>query len=80
MLISQEGCSESHERQGCRRASLAELRRRLAKPSSLDDGHRQRLVDFVQRLARVRSLGDEYGRVELSGYAAAALRTTIATV
>jgi hypothetical protein len=52
--------------QGRDRGSFAELRRALAKPSVLGDGHRRRLLDLAQRLARVQALGGEYARVGLS--------------
>jgi hypothetical protein len=45
----------------------------LACPSVLNDEHRQRLLECVGRLARVRALGDEYARVGLSPQAATAL-------
>lgn len=68
MLISQ--ChSELRTGQGRPETDLAELRRRLASPSAMTDGHRQRLVDLAGRLARVRALGDEYLRVDLSDHA-----------
>lgn len=73
MLIPQEARSGAHGRQGGRRASLAELRRHMAEPSTMDDGHRQRLLELARRLARVQALGDEYSRVTLSEHAAAAL-------
>ena len=59
---------------------LAELRRRLARPSGLDDAHRQRLGELASRLVRVRELGDEYARVGLSEYALAALNSSPAEV
>jgi len=49
------------------------MRRRLAEPSNLCDGYRQRLLELSQRLARVQALGDEYARVEFSGYASSAI-------
>ena len=54
---------------------LAELRRRLANPSNVTDGCRQRLVNLARQLARVQALGDEYTRVELSEYAQIALES-----
>lgn len=53
---------------------LDELRSCLAEPSRLTDQHRQRLLDLVRRLDRVRALGDEYAGVQLSDGAAAALK------
>ncbi len=74
MLISHQVQSRRRGRHGSGPASLAELRRQLTKPSELDDGLRQRLLDLARRLARVRALGNEYARVDLSEHAAAALR------
>jgi hypothetical protein len=65
MLIPQTAPCETG-RHGGRPVSLAELRRALAKPSALGDGHRRRLRDLAQRLARVQALGDEYARVGFS--------------
>ncbi len=73
MLIPQQARSETHGRYGDLDVSFAELRRQLAKPSMIGNRHRQRLLDLAQRLARVRALGDEYARVELSEFASAAL-------
>ncbi len=72
MLIS-PSLSEPTVGQGCPRADFAELRRGLTAPSMMDDGSRQRLVDFARRLARVRARGDEYLRVDFSEYAVEAL-------
>ncbi len=69
MLISQS-LSEPAAGQGSPPMDFAELRRGLSVPSGMDDGHRQRLVDLVQKLARVRALGGEYLQVEFSEYAA----------
>jgi hypothetical protein len=71
MLISQQDRSEARRRQGSPRIDFAQLRRQLASPSEIPDGHRQRLLELAGRLARVRALGDEYCRVELSDAAAA---------
>lgn len=68
MLISQSHSTPPAE-QGCSRTEVAELRRRLADPSTMDSWHRQRLVKLAKRLARVRALGDEYLRVSLSEHA-----------
>ncbi len=72
MLVSQTAHSEADSGQGSPGVGLAELRRRLAKPSRLSDGHRQRLLELERRLARVQALGNEYARLELSEYVAAA--------
>ncbi len=73
MLIPQNGLSESSLRQGCRTVTLDELRKSLTEPTQLSDWHRQRLLELVQRLDRVRALGDVYAGIELSGDAAVAL-------
>lgn len=73
MLIPQQAQRKTGRWQGSPRISLAQLRRHLADPSSIPDGHRQRLLDLAKRLARVKALGDEYSRVELSDEAAAAV-------
>jgi hypothetical protein len=72
MLIPQATQSESQLRQGGRTTSLNELRQSLAKPTRLARRQRQRLLDLVQRLDRVRALGGEYAGVTLSESAAAA--------
>jgi hypothetical protein len=76
MLISQS-LSETTARQGSRPLDFAELRRRVANPSEMDESSRQRLMDLARRLARVRAMGDEYHRVDLSDYAASVLMNTI---
>lgn len=77
MFISQQACGGVDQREGsCR--SLAGLRRRLSDPSTLDEGDRQRLLDLAQRLARVRALRGEHGRVEFSPDAQLALRAMAA--
>ncbi len=73
MLISQEALSKTQGKQGSSPLSFAELRRRLGRPSGLNDAHRQRLRDLSRRAARVRALGDEYAGVELSEHVKAAL-------
>jgi len=65
MLIPQRH-SESAKRQGCCSGDLAELRQQLASPLDLSNAQRQRLVELTRRLARVRGVGGEYGRVDLS--------------
>jgi hypothetical protein len=80
MLIPRQAESAPQRRQGGRRTGIAELRRQLASPSVLTEGHRQRLLELAKRLARVQALGDEYARVELSSYVAAALGRPAAAV
>jgi hypothetical protein len=74
MLTSRFAVSEDSRRQGCKAASLAELRRALSRPSSLSDGRRQRLLDLVQRLAAVQRLGGGLDRVDMSDYVRSAVR------
>lgn len=66
MLIPHTAPSATGGRQGCCPVSFAELRRALAKPSSLGDADRRRLLDLAERLARVQALGDECARVSFS--------------
>jgi hypothetical protein len=73
MFTSQGRDSEVRGRKGLRPAEIAELRRDLARPSMISDGHRQRLLDLARRVAQVNSLGGEYRRVSLSEYAQAAI-------
>jgi len=73
MLISQEAQGGMAREQGRTEIHLAELRRQLADPSSMDDGNRQRLLELARRLARVQALGGEYSRVGFSPEAAAAI-------
>lgn len=73
MLIPQKAQCRTNRRQGCRAVSLEELRDQLANPSKLNDGNRQCLLDLVNRLARVRALGDEFTRVNVSPSVAQAL-------
>jgi len=68
MLVSQS-YSESDSEQGSSPTDFAELRSLLAHPADMGNEHRQRLMVLVRRLARVRALGDEYNRVDLSDYA-----------
>lgn len=79
MLIPQQAVSQAQHRHGRLRMSLAELRSQLAVPSSLGEGHRQRLLELAQRVARVQALGDEYARVGMSDVAAEAV-TQLAAV
>ena len=78
MLSPQNASSESSSRQGCRTVTLDELRKSLTEPMQLSDWHRQRLLELVQRLDRVRALGDEYAGIELSDNAVEALRAATA--
>jgi len=73
MLIPRRAKRERRNWHGGQKASLAELRRILSEPKALNDRHRQRLLDLVKRIARVRALGDEYAGVELSEYVTAAM-------
>jgi len=66
MVTHRRAQSENRGSQGSAPGELAELRRGLARPSILDDGHRQRLLDLAQRVTRVQGLGGEYSRVSLS--------------
>lgn len=72
MLIPQATQGESPLRQGRRTTSLSELRQSLSKPTKLARRQRQRLLELVQRLDRVRALGGEYAGVTLSESAAIA--------
>lgn len=80
MLTPQEASREPGGRQGRPRVDLAELRRQLARPSIMDDGQRQRLLEFVKKLARVRALGGEYARVDLSEFASTAVMQNAAMI
>lgn len=80
MLIPAESGSDSCGRHGGRRTKFAELRRRLASPSSLDQGQRQRLLELTRSVARVQARGDEYGRVKISEFVSVALDTGWTTV
>jgi len=73
MLIPQATESDGSPRQGRPSATLDELRASLAEPTRLTEWHRQRLLELVQRLNRVRALGNGYAGVKLSPSAAAAL-------
>jgi len=78
MLRSRKSSDNLGDRQGGRWVNLSELRRELAEPSQLTDGHRQRLVDLAQRVARVRELGEAYTRVSLSEYVTGAIGEKVA--
>ena len=80
MLGTQSAPCGLNRRQGSRGISLAELRSQLASPSSFEDGHRQRLLDLSQRLARVRALGNKYARLELSHFVTSAMDRDAAAV
>lgn len=73
MLTSRESAAGCGRAKGSARASLAELRRQLSEPEALSDAGRQRLSELAERLARVRALGGEYVRVDLSQRAVKAL-------
>jgi len=75
MLIPQDVRCEAKRRHGSDRVSLSELRRRLARPSTISEAHRQRLSMIVRRAARVRALGDEYAGISVSEHVLAALQT-----
>ena len=77
MLIPQSAQCETLSRQGRRAVKLDELRSCLAEPSRLTNQHRQRLLELVRRLDRVRALGDEYAGIRLSDSAIAALKATL---
>jgi hypothetical protein len=79
MLIPRRAEGERAQ-QGSGAGSLAELRGRLADPSALTNGHRQRLLELVRRAARVQALGDEYAGVGLSDYVTTAMDRPTATV
>jgi hypothetical protein len=70
MLASQQCQREAAPRQGGRGGCFAEIRRRLASPSLVDDACRQRLQAMACRLDRIRRLGGEYARVGFSSEAA----------
>ena len=73
MLIPQPAQRDGSKRQGGRVVSIDELRKSLTEPRRLTDWHRQRLLELVQRLDRVRALGDGFTGIELSPEAATAL-------
>ncbi len=73
MLVSQKASRGSRGQQGRCPTGLTELRSRLGSQSSLDDGHRQRLLELAGRLARVKALGNDYARLELSGFVVSAM-------
>lgn len=79
MLISQS-CSESDSEHGSSPTNFAELRSLLGRPLDMGDQQRQRLMVLARRLARVRALGDEYNRVDLSDYATDVLLNETAVI
>ena len=80
MLVPRLTQRERRKRHGSGCASLAELRRQLARPSRIQKRHRQRLLDLSHRLAHVQELGGEFARVEFSDKAVAALAGEAAAV
>ena len=72
MLVSDRATGGPNRQHGRCPVGFAELRRQLACPSGLKDGHRQRLLELARRLARVQALGDKYARLELSEFVRAA--------
>ncbi len=64
-------------RQGRRAATLAELRHRLADPTSLDAQSQQRLLELENRLARLQAAGGAFARVNLSEAAADAVTLAV---
>lgn len=73
MLIPQGTAGKGARKQGGDRADLAELRRQLANPSAASEGCRQRLSELAGHLAQLRSLGDEFSRVDFSAAAVAVM-------
>ena len=73
MLIPQQARCEPDRPQGSGRGRLAELRHRLANPSGITDGDRQRLLELASRLERVQAMGNEYVRVAMSAEALEAI-------
>ncbi len=76
MLVPQIAQCEPAARQGSQVIRLGELRSCMSEPSRLTNQHQQRLLELLDRLDRVRALGDEYAGVELSDSATSALSTT----
>jgi hypothetical protein len=72
MLIPQKA-RQVAQGQGCPDVTFADLRRSLANPQALSEGHRQRLLELSQRLRRVQALGGEHHPVSMSEQAQAAL-------
>ena len=58
---------------GSPQTDFCELRRRLAVPSSLNDGHRQRLRELAQKVAQIQASGGECRRVDISEHVSDAL-------
>ncbi len=80
MDTSHSAQSGMTRRQGSRRVSLAELRSQLERPSKIQDGHQQRLLELAQRLTRVQALGNDYARLELSEHVTHAMDRVVVTV
>ena len=80
MLIPQKARRNAVGGHGSPATGFAELRSQLARRSSLDDVHRQRLLELAQRLARVQALGDEYAGISLSPMAANVVDQAATTV
>ncbi|MBN1943165.1 MAG: hypothetical protein JW849_07710 [Phycisphaerae bacterium] len=72
MLISRNP-GETTDEQGGSAVDFAHLRRRLSDPALISRRDRQRLMELAQRVARVRAMGDEYLRVNVSDYVFGAL-------
>jgi len=80
MLVPQTARRGTGDGHGTSGIGFAELRRTLASGVSLDDAHRQRLLELAQRLTRVQALGDEYAGISLSPMAAGVVDQVTATV
>lgn len=65
MLLSSMPVVSGVSGQGSLRDVLSQLRQ-CQGPADVSDGLRQRLLKMAEKLARVRELGGEYARVELS--------------
>ena len=80
MLVSQRPVNGSDGKHGRFRTVFMELQRRGAAPLDFEDGLRQRLLVLARRLARVRSLGNEYARLSFSEHVEAILTGRTPTV
>ena len=80
MLVPGHSPSEADPTHGGKPVGLADLRRQLATPSRLQDGTRQRLSQLAQRLNRIRAMGNEYARLDLSEHVKAAMDRRPVTV
>lgn len=74
MLLSSMPVVSGASGQGSLRDLLGQLRQGQG-PADVSDGLRQRLLKLAENLARVRQLGGEYARVELSEDVQALLAT-----